>query len=90
METTRLSSKGQVILPKSVRAAHHWEPGVEFTVEDAADGILLRPIKSNPATRLEDVIGCIGYSGPAKTVEEMDAAIAAAIAASNQAQHDRG
>ncbi|MDD5390408.1 MAG: AbrB/MazE/SpoVT family DNA-binding domain-containing protein [Gallionellaceae bacterium] len=86
METTRLSSKGQVILPKSVRAAHHWEPGVEFTVEDAADGILLRPIKSNPATRLEDVIGCIGYSGPAKTVEEMDAAIAASI----QAQHDRG
>jgi len=85
METTRLSSKGQVILPKSIRAAHHWEPGIEFSVEDAADGILLRPIKSNPATRLADVIGCLGYSGPAKTVEEMAAAIAAGI----QAQHDR-
>jgi AbrB family looped-hinge helix DNA binding protein len=85
METTRLSSKGQVILPKSVRAAHHWEPGVEFSVEEAADGILLRPIKQHPATKLEDVIGCIGYSGPAKTLEEMDAAIAAGI----QARHDR-
>ncbi|PZN73131.1 MAG: hypothetical protein DM484_23225 [Candidatus Methylumidiphilus alinenensis] len=29
METTRLSSKGQVILPKSVRDAHHWSPGSE-------------------------------------------------------------
>ncbi len=90
METTRLSSKGQVILPKSIRAAHQWEPGVEFTVEDAADGILLRPIKSSPATRLEDVIGCAGYSGPAKTLEEMDAAIASGIAARNQVGHDRG
>jgi len=28
METTRLSSKGQVILPKSVRDARSWPPGV--------------------------------------------------------------
>ncbi len=86
METTRLSSKGQVILPKSIRTAHHWEPGVEFSVEDVSDGILLRPIKVHPVTRLDDVIGCLGYSGPAKTLEEMDAAIAAGI----QARHDRG
>ena len=25
----RLSSKGQVILPKSVRDAHHWSPGIK-------------------------------------------------------------
>ena len=39
METTRLSSKGQVILPKSIRASHKWEPGVEFAVEDTPDGV---------------------------------------------------
>jgi len=79
METTRLSSKGQVILPKSIRTAHRWEPGVEFSVEDVAEGVLLRLIKPQQTTRLEDVVGCIPYHGPAKTMEEMDAAIAAGI-----------
>jgi len=81
METTRLSSKGQVILPKSIRSAHHWEPGVEFMVEDMANGVLLRPVKPFQQTRLEDVIGCTGYKGPARTIEDMDAAIAAAVRA---------
>ena len=34
METTKLSSKGQVVLPKSVRDAHKWQPGAEFAVEE--------------------------------------------------------
>lgn len=34
METTRLSSKGQVILPKSIRDARHWAPGAEFEIEN--------------------------------------------------------
>jgi AbrB family looped-hinge helix DNA binding protein len=86
METTRLSSKGQVILPKSIRSAHHWEPGIDFLVEDTGDGVLLRPIKPFNQTRLEDVIGCTGYKGPAKSIEDMDAAIADGV----KAQHDRG
>ena len=45
METTRLSSKGQIILPKSIRASHQWEPGVEFAVEDTPEGVLLRPLE---------------------------------------------
>jgi len=84
MEMTRLSSKGQVILPKSIRTAHQWEPGVEFVVEDTAEGVLLRPMKAFPATRLEEVIGCTGYSGPVRSIEDMDAAIAAGV----MAQHD--
>jgi AbrB family looped-hinge helix DNA binding protein len=64
MKTTRLSSKGQVMLPKSLRESHHWVPGTEFVVEDTPDGVLLRPAKSFRPTRLEDVIGCAGYKGP--------------------------
>lgn len=79
METTRLSSKGQVILPKFVRDFHHWVPGTEFVVEDTPDGVLLRPAKSFKPTRLEDVIGCTGYKGPAKTLEEMEEAIAKGV-----------
>src|SRR5215472_12977882 len=52
METTRLSSKGQVILPKSIRDAHRWQRGTEFMVEDTAVGVLLRPAKPFPPTRI--------------------------------------
>ena len=76
METTSLSSKGQVILPKSVREAHHWLPGTRFVVEDVAEGVLLRPITPFTASRLEDVVGCAGYTGPAKSLDEMEEAIA--------------
>lgn len=86
METTKLSSKGQVVLPSHIRSAHQWQPGVEFSVEDTPDGVLLRPLKPFKPTRLEEVFGCAGYTGPAKTIEEMDAAIAAGI----KAHDDRG
>ena len=81
METTRLSSKGQVILPKQIRTAHKWEPGVEFSVEDTPEGVLLRPIKPFKPARLEDLFGCTRYDGPRKTIEDMDAAVAAGLKA---------
>jgi AbrB family looped-hinge helix DNA binding protein len=85
METTRLSSKGQIILPKVVRDAHHWGPGTDFLVEDTGDGVLLRPVKAAPA-RLDDVVGCLRVKGPARTIEEMDAAIGNEV----RARRDRG
>ncbi|ABB31574.1 transcriptional regulator, AbrB family [Geobacter metallireducens RCH3] len=75
METSKLSSKGQIIIPKQVREAHHWQTGMEFVIESVGDGILLRPRKPFPPTRLEDGLGCAGYSGPAKTLAEMEQGI---------------
>jgi len=75
METTKLSSKGQIILPKSLCESHHWSVGIEFVIEDIPNGIMLRPAKSFSPSRLQDVIGCTGYAGPARTLEEMGAAI---------------
>lgn len=86
METTRLSSKGQIILPKSIRAAHHWNTGCEFAVEDTQDGILLRPLKPFAPTQLKDVYGCVTYTGKAKSLEDMEAGIQAAI----KDRHARG
>jgi len=37
MEKVKLSSKGQVILPKSVRNAHGWQAGMEFILEEVAE-----------------------------------------------------
>ena len=63
------------MLPKSVRDGHRWEAGTEFDVEDRGDGVFLRPIKALAPTRLEDVFGCLRYTGKPKSIAEMDAAI---------------
>jgi len=76
VEKTRLSNKGQVVIPKAVRAAHGWEPGLEFVIEDVGNGILLKPITPYRPTEIEDVVGCVGYKGPRKSLEDMQAAVA--------------
>lgn len=86
METTKLSSKGQIILPKAVREAHRWQPGTEFTVEDTGDGILLRPARTVAPTRIEDVAGRLRVNGPVRTLEEMETAIDAEM----KERRDRG
>ena len=75
METTRLSSKGQVIIPQIIREAHQWSPGVEFAVVDTDQGILLTPISSFKSTSIDHVIGCAGYKGNQKSLREMERGI---------------
>jgi AbrB family looped-hinge helix DNA binding protein len=75
METTRLSTKGQIVLPKDIRTSRSWGPGTEFTVEQTDDGILLRPAGRFPAADLEDVAGCLRSELKSKTVAQMRAAI---------------
>ena len=79
MEKTTLSSKGQVILPKSVRQARGWAPGTEFSVEDVDEGVILRPLKPFNPTRIEDVFGCLNHEGPAKTLGGMEEAISTEV-----------
>lgn len=85
MDTTKLSSKGQVILPAAIRSANQWKAGVEFAVEDTGEGVLLRPLKPFAATVLNEVTGCAAYTGKAHTVQEMDRA----ITAETKARHAR-
>jgi AbrB family looped-hinge helix DNA binding protein len=73
--TTRLSSKGQVIIPRQVRAAHNWKSGQELEVVDVGDGVLLKPKKPFPETTLAEVAASLGYHGKSRTIEEMEEAI---------------
>ena len=75
METTRLSSKGQVIIPKKLRDTYRWLAGQELIAIDTGDGILLKPKQAFKETKLADVSGCLLYEGKAKTLAEMDDAI---------------
>ncbi|MCF6264091.1 MAG: AbrB/MazE/SpoVT family DNA-binding domain-containing protein [Xanthomonadales bacterium] len=75
MNTTRLSSKGQVIIPKPLRAAHHWEAGQELIVIDLGDGVLLKPKTPFDETDIADVASCLKYKGKPKSVDDMNSAI---------------
>jgi AbrB family looped-hinge helix DNA binding protein len=86
METTKLSSKGQVVLPKSMRDARSLEPGTKFAVEEVPEGILLRPLRPFPSRSFDEVFGCLKYTGRAKTLPQMEKAIAQGV----RARHDRG
>jgi AbrB family looped-hinge helix DNA binding protein len=86
VETTRLSSKGQIVLPKAIRDARGWAAGTEFRIESYEDGIVLRPVKPFPATQLEDVAGSVRYEGPRRSLEDMEKAIAKGV----KERRDRG
>jgi AbrB family looped-hinge helix DNA binding protein len=77
--TTMLSTKGQVILPKTIRQRRNWEAGTRLVVEDTPDGVLLKAAPIFAPTRPEEVAGMLAYRGPPKTPEEMDAAITAEV-----------
>lgn len=83
--TTTLSTKGQVILPKAIRDRRHWDAGARLIVEDTPEGVLLRPAPHFPPTEPADVFGSLPHKGPPKTVEEMDAGVAAEA----RRRHDR-
>jgi AbrB family looped-hinge helix DNA binding protein len=79
MKTTKLSSKGQVTLPKPVRDAHDWPPGTEFAVKATKAGVLRRPLKPFKPTILQDAIGSTGHTGKAKSLADMEKAIARGV-----------
>jgi AbrB family looped-hinge helix DNA binding protein len=86
METTRLSTKGRVVVPKSIRVAHNWPAGMAFTVAERDGGILFKPAAGFSRTTLEEVAGYAGYQGKTKTIQEMNAGIARKV----RERRDRG
>lgn len=74
---SRLSSKGQIVIPKDVRDALGWREGQEVVVRKSGDRAVLEA-----ATPERERIGweefrrrVPGYDGPPITVEEMNETI---------------
>ena len=76
-QTTVVSTKGQVILPKSIRAGHGWVSGTKLIVEDTGEGVLLRALPAFARTRPEDVYGMLRVKGGPKSLKAMDEGILA-------------
>ena len=72
----RLSTKGQLIIPKEIRERHGWRAGTQLEIEDRDECVVLRRADIAPETTLDELFGCTGYDGPRRSLEDMEAAIA--------------
>ena len=79
---TKMSAKGQVVIPKELRDALDWPPGTQLEVERLGGAVTLRPAakKRGGLTLDEFIARRPKYEGPPKSLEEMDEAMAAAMA----------
>ncbi len=75
--TVRLSTKGQLILPKAIRQRLRWNAGTRLIVEDTGDGVVLKPAPIFDPASPDEVFGSLKVSGGPKTLEEMDAGVLA-------------
>jgi AbrB family looped-hinge helix DNA binding protein len=73
--TTVVSTKGQVILPKSIRQHRRWEAGTRLVVEETPEGVLLKAAPLFAESRSEDVYGSLPYQGAPKSLEDIEASI---------------
>jgi bifunctional DNA-binding transcriptional regulator/antitoxin component of YhaV-PrlF toxin-antitoxin module len=79
--TTTLSTKGQVVIPKTLRDALCWPDGITLDIEAHAQGVLLSAAKHHfEPTHAQAVRGCMNYKGPALSLDEIDSKLASAFA----------
>ncbi len=75
MQTTKLSSKGQVIIPKALRVSHQWHAGLELLAINTEDGILLKPKAPFAATELASVAGMLKHKIRVQSEADIDKAL---------------
>lgn len=76
----KLSTKGQVVIPKDVRDRFDFSAGDRLDVVERHDGVLLRKASTKRGKSIEEVTAnlrsIVCYNGPPVSIEEMDEAIA--------------
>jgi antitoxin PrlF len=77
----KLTSKGQITIPAAVRETLGLQPGDKIVFLPAEDGVF----RVRRARSILDLEGCVPYSGPPVTIEEMNEAIAEHVAALDEA-----
>ncbi len=74
--TTVISTKGQVILPKTIRAGRRWTAGTRLSVEETPEGVLLKSIPAFAQTTINSIFGSMHHKGSPLSLEDMEKAIA--------------
>lgn len=72
---TKMSSKGQVVIPRELRERRGWREGTELIVEETDGGVLLRFPTLERKLEVSALVGCAGYRGPRRSLDEMEQGI---------------
>jgi AbrB family looped-hinge helix DNA binding protein len=76
---TKLSAKGQVVIPKDVRDRLHWQQGQALEIVETSEGVLLKQPSLRPRISPEEALAkirsIVNYTGPIITIQEMNEAI---------------
>lgn len=70
METVKLSTKGQLVIPNEIRKAHHLAVGTEFVVSFVGDEIRLIPLPRFLRTSVAEAAGLLIKRGKKKLSAE--------------------
>jgi AbrB family looped-hinge helix DNA binding protein len=72
---TRLSAKGQVVIPKDVRDRLGWLQGSELEVVETGDGVLLRKKSERKKLTVDEALArlrqLVHYRGPPLPIERL-------------------
>jgi AbrB family looped-hinge helix DNA binding protein len=86
---TRLSAKGQVVIPKDVRDALGLKPGQVLDVVRTQNGVLLTPAHRKSGRTTDEIFARIReiappWHGPPASIEDMNQAVDAMFAAKSK------
>lgn len=73
----RMSSKGQVVVPRELREKRGWRAGTALEIVDTPRGLVIRGAGAPEALPVDALFGCIPYRGPKHSVAEMDRSVLA-------------
>ena len=67
---TRLTTKGQVVIPKAIRGRLRWKAGTRLRVETDGEGVTLHPIVGSSVTAwLDEISGSLAQGDPISDLE---------------------
>ena len=75
--TTKLSSKGQVVIPQEIRRRLGLKPGAQFVVVWEGDVVVLKSLKAPDPSEFEDLVAKARASAEAAGMapQDVDAAV---------------
>jgi len=67
---TRLTTKGQVVIPKAIRGRLRWKAGTRLRVETDGEAVTLHPIVGSSVTAwLDEISGSLAQGDPISDLE---------------------